>query len=131
MQVYYKPPILPEHVIPRHIKAIEIDREYLKGQCKYAAELHCGQSELRGYVVGYRCAHERVKAAPMPAPYPDRPCTMDDWKECPLNAEWVDRTKKRRLSQADYDNAYVCRCLLCDNDFTDEIATADICEACK
>ena len=87
MQVYDKPPISYEDFVRRSMKAIDIVREYLKGQCKFAAELHSGQSELRGYVLGYRCAHERVKAAPLKAPYPDRPCTNDDWKECPLNAD--------------------------------------------
>jgi hypothetical protein len=114
------------------MKAIDVVKEYLKGQCEYAAELHCGQSELRGYAIGYRCAHKRVTAAPMPAPYPDRPCTMDDWKECPLNpASGIKVTKIRLDSKDMHSDAYVCRCLLCDNDFASYRPGDDICEDCK
>ena len=109
------------------MKPIELVTEYLKQECKYSAVFPQGIN----LGVIYICQHEKVKGARFNGKYPDSPCTTDDWKVCPLNAEWTERMKKRRLSQEDYPEAYVCRCLLCDNDFTDEIATADICGACK
>jgi hypothetical protein len=65
------------------MKAIDIVKEYLKGTCNYSNTVLTGGGRLFG------CTHERVKEARFDGYYPNQPCTIDDWKVCPLNPEWI------------------------------------------
>jgi hypothetical protein len=57
------------------MKPIVIVKQYLEPKCKY--------SGMMGRL--FTCTHEEVKHAPLNGQAPDEPCTIADWKVCPLN----------------------------------------------
>ena len=68
------------------MKAIRLIRILLKTKCPYSAP-HDSKAFLSNPGL-YVCKHEGGKDCPLYGwGLPDEQCTIDDWKECPLNPE--------------------------------------------